>query len=338
MGRVKFFVCLIIGFFVVATPLSIVGGEVGETKISMLLWNRYTSEIVDGEILSSEFALKRGYLRIEPTLTEKISGRFNLDFFSDETSNTGGGVRVKYVYLNFAEVLPIPESNIRVGLIQHYFGFGYDWEYITIEQVLEEVEGVAKSADYGIAFCGNLPSDKGVYSISIYNGEGYTVTGSDLDITPELLGNLRLTFVPCFTFGGSVLYFTDTDKLAVIGLGLFSKGPFELLGEYLVQNRNSVKSKGFMVMPILKLRELMNIDVDLIGRFDMWDENGDIADDGHTRIIGGLNWNIVRDAKDKPQVFLQIQGQKTIFEDDIMSDITQLMVQLQWGFSNIFTQ
>jgi len=91
-------------------------------------------------------------------------------------------------------------------------------------------------------------------------------------------------------------------------------------------------------MPILKLRELMNIDVDLIGRFDMWDENGDIADDGHTRIIGGLNWNIVRDAKDKPQVFLQIQGQKTIFEDDIMSDITQLMVQLQWGFSNIFTQ
>ncbi len=337
MRRFKCLVYLLVSVFIF-TPMNLMGGEVGETKVSMKLWNRYTTEIIDNEVTQSKLTLERGYFRIEPTITDKIDGRFNLDFFSDETSTTGGGVRVKYAYLNFAEVLPIPESKISVGLIQHYFGFGYDWEYITIEKVLEEVEGVAKSADYGIAFCGNLPSDKGVYSISIYNGEGYTVTGSDLDVTPELLGNLRLTLVPGFTFGGSVLYFTDTDKLAVIGLGRFSKGPFELLGEYLVQNRNSVKSNGFMVMPILKLRELMNIDVDLIGRFDMWDENGDIADDGHTRIIGGLNWNIVRDAKDKPQVFLQIQGQKTIFEDDIMSDITQLMVQLQWGFSNIFTQ
>jgi len=334
MRRFSRLVSLFVGIFVIATPISLIGRE---TKVSMKLWNRYTNEIIDNEVTQSKLTLERGYFRIEPTITDKIDGRFNLDFFSDETSTTGGGVRVKYAYLNFTEVLPIPESKVSVGLIQHYFGFGYDWEYITIEKVLEEVEGVAKSADYGIAFCGNLPSDKGVYSISIYNGEGYTVTGSDLDVTPELLGNLRLTLVPGFTFGGSVLYFTDTDKLAVIGLGRFSKGPFELLGEYLVQNRNSVKSNGFMVMPILKLRELMNIDVDLIGRFDMWDENGDIADDGHTRIIGGLNWNIVRDAKDKPQVMLQIQGQKTIYESD-MSDINLLMVQLQWGFGNIFTQ
>jgi len=335
MRRFSRLVSLFVGIFVIATPISLIGRE---TKVSMKLWNRYTNEIIDNEVTQSKLTLERGYFRIEPTITDKIDGRFNLDFFSDETSTTGGGVRVKYAYLNFAEVLPIPESKISVGLIQHYFGFGYDWEYITIEKVLEEVEGVAKSADYGIAFCGNLPSDKGVYSISIYNGEGYTVTGSDLDVTPELLGNLRLTLVPGFTFGGSVLYFTDTDKLAVIGLGRFSKGPFELLGEYLVQNRNSVKSNGFMVTPILKLKELTNVDVDIIGRFDMWDRDAGIADDGHMRIIGGLNWNIVRDAKDKPQVFLQIQGQKTIFEDDIMSDITQLMVQLQWGFSNIFTQ
>lgn len=334
MRRFKFFICFIMGFFVSVIPMSLVGGE---TKVSMLLWNRYTSQIVDGDVNESKFTLERGYFRIEPTITDKIDGRFNLDFFSDENSTTGGGVRVKYAYLNFNDVLPIPESKISVGIIQHYFGFGYDWEYITIEKVLEEVEGVAKSADYGIAFCGNIPSDKGVYAVSIYNGEGYTVTGSDLDVTPELLGNLRLTLIPGFTFGGSVLYFTDAEKLAAIGLGRLSKGPFELRGEYLFQDRNDVKSSGFMVMPILKLKELMNIDVDLVGRFDMWDINTDVADDGHMRIIGGLNWNIVRDSKDRPQVMLQIQGQKTAYEGAEPDD-NLLMVQLRWGFGNILTQ
>ena len=103
--------------------------------------------------------------------------------------------------------------------------------------------------------------------------------------------------------------------------------------------RKGIKKKavGFMIMPILKLKELMNVDVDLVGRFDMWDVNADIADDGHKRIIGGLNWNILRDAKDKPQVKLQVQGQKTIYEGP-SADNNLLMVQLQWGFGNILTQ
>jgi len=337
MRKFRRLVCLIIGFFVVATPLSIMGGEVGETKISMLLWNRYTFKNEGNEVTGSEFALKRGYFRIEPTLTDRIDGRFNLDFFSDETSTTGGGVRVKYAYLNFAGVLPIPKSKISAGIIQHYFGFGYDWEYITIEQVLEEVEGVAKSADYGVSFCGNLPGDKGVYSVAMYNGEGYTRTGSDLDLNPEILGNLRLSPVTGLTLGASALYLTDASKFAVIGLGRFYKGPFEFRGEYLVQDKDDIKSSGFMLMPILKLKEVMNVDVDIVGRFDMWDVDTGVDDDGHMRIIGGINWNVLRNVNNKPQIILQIQGQKIIYETEI-PDANLLMVQLQWGFSNIFTQ
>jgi hypothetical protein len=336
MKGFSFLLILFSGIFVF-TPLFLKGIEVGETKVSMLLWNRYTYVIEDGEVLQSEFALKRGYFRIEPTLTDKIDGRFNLDFFSDENSTTGGGVRVKYAYLNFNEVLPIPDSKISAGLIQHYFGFGYDWEYITIEQVLEEVEGVAKSADYGIALCGNLPGGKGVYSVSVYNGEGYTLTGSDLDLNPELLGNLRFSPVSGLTLGSSALYITDDNKFAAIGLGRFSKGLFEFRGEYLIQDKNDIKSSGFMLMPIIKLREVVGIDIDVVGRFDMWDVNTDVEDDAHTRVIGGLNWNILRNADDKPQVVLQIQGQKMIYESE-MPDLNILRAQLQWGFSNIFAQ
>ena len=187
------------------------------------------------------------------------------------------------------------------------------------------------------SFLGSLPNALGVYSVSVLNGEGYTNTGDDLDNTPEFLVNLRIIPTSDFTLGSSVLYENDvSDRFAYITLGRFSGGAFELLGEYLLQNRYDITGNGFMIMPIIKLGELMNVDVDILGRFDWWDRNTDVTDDSHKRIIGGLNWNVVRDTEDKPQAVLQIQMEKTIFESDITDDITQLMIQLQWGFSNTF--
>jgi hypothetical protein len=323
---------LVIQILVFVVPMSLTGGE---TKISMTLWNRYTVERVDGETTKSAFTLERGYFGCEPTFTEKIKGRFTIDVFSSDKFADGAGLKLKYAYLDFSQVLPISESSINVGLIKHYFGTIYDWEYITIEKALEDKEGVAASTDYGLALFGYIPGGYGEYEISVLNGEGYKKTGAALDKEPEFAGNVRFIPLPAVTIGGSVLYENnESDRLAYTGVAHFSRGPFEIWGEYLVQDMNDVTGNGFMVMPILKLKGLTGTDVDIIGRFDMWDGNTDVADDGHLVIIGGLNWNIVRDEKNVPQVFLQIQGEKTMFEDDVMSDINQLIIQLQWKFSN----
>jgi len=325
-------VCLVIQFLGFVAPVNLKGME---TKISMTLWNRYTAEMVDGEPNKSAFTLERGYFRVEPTFNDKVKGRFNIDVFSSDKFTDGAGLKLKYAYLDFSNVLPIPESSINVGLIKHYFGTIYDWEYISIEKALEDKEGVAASTDYGLALFGYIPGGYGEYEISVLNGEGYKKTGGDLDKEPEFAGNIRIVPLPGVTLGGSVLYENDeSERLAYAGVGHFSKGPFELWGEYLVQDKSDVTSSGFMVMPILKLKSLTNIDVDIVGRFDMWDGNTDVTDDGHMVVIGGLNWNLVRDEKNAPQVFLQIQGEKTIFEDEIKSDINRLMIQLQWSFSN----
>ncbi len=325
-------VCLVIQFLGFVAPVNLKGME---TKISMTLWNRYTAEMVDGEPNKSAFTLERGYFRVEPTFNDKVKGRFNIDVFSSDKFTDGAGLKLKYAYLDFSNVLPIPESSINVGLIKHYFGTIYDWEYISIEKALEDKEGVAASTDYGLALFGYIPGGYGEYEISVLNGEGYKKTGGNLDKEPEFAGNIRIVPLPGVTLGGSVLYENDeSERLAYAGVGHFSKGPFELWGEYLVQDKSDVTSSGFMVMPILKLKSLTNIDVDIVGRFDMWDGNTDVTDDGHMVVIGGLNWNLVRDEKNAPQVFLQIQGEKTIFEDEIKSDINRLMIQLQWSFSN----
>ena len=331
MRRLCYLVCL--GFLIV-TPASLIGME---TKVSMTLWNRYTADLTDGELNESVFSLERGYFRIEPTFNDKIKGRFNVDFFSDEDALDGAGLKLKYAYLDFSEVLPIPESQISVGLIKHYFGTIYDWEYISIQKALEDKEGVAASTDYGIALFGYLPGGYGEYAISVLNGEGYKKTGDDLDKEPEIAANLRIIAIPGFTLGGSVLYENDeSERLAYAGVAHFSKGLFELWGEYLVQDMNEITGSGFMIMPIIKLKGMTGIDIDLLGRLDMWDGNTDVDDDGHMNITAGLNWNLVRDEKGSPMVFLQLQGERTIFEDDAIADIDKLMAQLQWTFSNVF--
>ena len=337
MRRSLYLFCL--GFLVVL-PVGLNGssGAAGPTtKVSMVLWNRYTADVSGGELNESEFSLERGYIRIEPKFSDKIKGRFNIDLFSDDDALDGAGLKLKYAYLDFAEVLPIPESKISVGLIKHYFGTVYDWEYISIEKALEDKQGVAASTDYGIALYGYLPNGYGEYAVSVLNGEGYKKTGVDLDKEPEVAANLRVIPIPGIAIGGSVLYENDAyDRLAYAGVGHFSKGAFELWAEYLVSEVSDVTSNGFMVMPIIKLKGLTGVDVDLLGRFDMWDENTNVDDDGYMTITAGLNWNLVRNSKGKPMVFLQFQGAREMFEDDASSDIDKVMAQLQWKFSNIF--
>lgn len=312
---------------------SLIGAE---TKVSMTLWNRYTAELVDGELGESVFSLERGYFRIEPKFNDKVKGRFNVDFFSDEDGLDGAGLKLKYAYLDFSEVLPIPESKISVGLIKHYFGTIYDWEYLSIQKALEDKEKVASSTDYGLALYGYLPGGFGEYAVSLLNGEGYKKTGADVDKEPEIAANLRVIPIPGLTVGVSVLYESDeSDRLAYAGVAHFSKGAFELWGEYLASDMNDVTGSGFMVMPILKLKGMTGIDIDLLGRFDMWDGDTDIDDNGHMNITAGVNWNLIRNEKGSPMVFLQIQGERTMFEDETALDIDQLMLQLQWKFSNV---
>jgi hypothetical protein len=328
------FWCLVCLGLLVVVPVSLICGE---TKVSMVLWNRYTADLTDGEINESAFSLERGYFRIEPAFTDKIKGRFNIDLFSDEDGLDGAGLKLKYAYLDFSEVLPIPESKISAGLIKHYFGTIYDWEYLSIEKSLEDKEKVASSTDYGLALYGYLPGGYGEYAVSLLNGEGYKKTGGDLDKEPEIAANLRVIPMPGFTVGGSVLYENDeSERLAYAGVAHFAKGPFDLWGEYLVSDMNDVTANGFMVMPILKLKGLTGIDVDLLGRFDMWDGNTDVEDDGRMTITAGVNWNLVRNDKGSPTVFFQFQGERTMFEDDVLVDVDKLMAQLQWKFSNVF--
>ncbi len=233
-----------------------------ETKVAGEIWNRYMNQRKDGKTTLSQFSFDRGYLTLEPKLSDKIKGRFTLDFFSSDKYNDGAGIKVKYGFLQFAELLPIKESNLEIGLVKNYFGLVYDWAYPVIEKAIEDKEKVVASVDYGIAFTGYLPQGFGEYAIGLYNGEGYTKTQSKVNTNFAPLFNLRLTPVAGITLGGSVIYdksgFTGLIKqntttaraesiwknvfdtrLAYAGIAKLAFGAVEIWGEYLFNKYDS---------------------------------------------------------------------------------------------------
>lgn len=249
--------------------------QAGETKVAGEIWNRYLVNRKDGINISNQFSFDRGYLTLEPVLSDKIKGRFTLDFFSSDKYNDGAGIKVKYGYLDFAQLVPIKESNFQVGLIKNYFGIVYDWEYPVLEKSFDDKEKVVASVDYGAALSGYLPNGFGEYALGIYNGEGYTKTQSKVNKNFASVFNLRLTPVAGITIGGSVLMDkpgfiglvkqTTTSaraesvwknvfdsRLAYAGVTKLAFGPVELWGEYLFNKYDSTTYVKIMYADTLK--------------------------------------------------------------------------------------
>lgn len=318
-----------------------------ESKVSMELWNRYTADLNGTEITKSYFSLERGYLGIEPTFSEKIKGRFTLDFFSSDKFEDGVGIKLKYAYLDFA--MPVSDMSLQAGLIKTYFGTIYDWSYVTIQKSFDDKEKTVSSADYGISATGLLPAGFGEYAISLYNGEGYNKAGGDIDANPAFAFNLRLIPLTGITLGGSVLYedhsliadadstVSDTVRMVYTGMGRVAFGPVDILAQYAAKDMDGSLGAGFMVMPVVKIGRIVSaVDMELVGRYDSYDKNTDAAetDDSYSRIVAGFNWNIFKNPDDgKPMVFVQTNWERTMYEDTSKDAADNVAVQLRYLFS-----
>lgn len=318
-----------------------------ESKVSMELWNRYTVDLNNTEISKSYFSLERGYLGIEPTFSDKIKGRFTLDFFSSDKFEDGVGIKMKYAYLDFA--MPIQDMSFQAGLIKTYFGTIYDWSYPTIQKSFDDKEKIVSSADYGMSFNGLIPAGFGEYALSIYNGEGYSSIGGDIDANPAFAFNLRVIPLTGITIGGSVLYedhsllvdadstVSDTVRMVYTGVGRVAFGPLDFWAQYAAKDIDGSTGAGLMVMPIIKLNKIASaVDVELVGRYDTFDKNTDAdeTDDSYSRIVAGFNWNLFKNQDDgKPMVFVQTNWERTMYEDTTKDATDNVAIQLRYLFS-----
>ena len=319
-----------------------------ETKLKMEIWNRWTYAMEDGEVTKNEMAVKRGYFRLEPKFGNNIKGRFNVDFFSDDI-NDGVGIKMKYAYLDFSNMLPIKDSKFTVGLMKTYFGTIYDWDYTTIDKDPSDKYKFVSSTDYGMGISGYLPNGFGTYALAAYNGEGYKKTAGDINKDMNFVGNIRVTPIPGITVGGSYMMKTKNDKdeiddggaliredaQMIAGVTKLAFGPFSLLGQYLIKtvsyeaDLEDVTETVISLMPVFKVSNSF----DFIARYDINDPNTNQDNDVETYITAGFNYHILRDSKNSPKLFVQTNFEVMQPEDENENSESELAVQLRWIFS-----
>ena len=96
-----------------------------------------------------------------------------------------------------------------------------------------------------------------------------------------------------------------------------------------VDGADDVNGTVISVMPEFKV----NNKIDIVGRYDMYDPNTDEDDDGNSTMIVGFNYHIMKDSKNKPKLFVQTNYEMTSYEAEGSEDVSQLLVQLRWIFS-----
>lgn len=323
--------------------LMIIGLLQAETKFTMELWNRWSYVMEDGEVTKNEMALKRGYFRLEPKFSEDIKGRFNLDFFSSDkdTDTNGAGLKIKYAYLDFINILPIKDSKLTIGLMQTYFGTIYEWSYPTIEGDPSDKYKFVSSTDFGFGVSGKIPNEFGSYNLAIYNGEGYKKVGANINTDLNYAANIRITPINGVTLGGSYMFKSEKDSDAddreeynlIAGIGKFAFGNFSVLAEYLYKVKSlddpDETTSVISILPVYKINDKF----ELLARYDIYDPNIDEENYVENMIIAGLNYYIMRDTNYAPKLFVQTNYKMTQYEADNEEDVQEILVQLRWIFS-----
>ncbi|HPI26155.1 MAG TPA: hypothetical protein PLO57_06800 [Candidatus Cloacimonadota bacterium] len=129
-------------------------------------------------------------------------------------------------------------------------------------------------------------------------------------------------------------------------------GPMDVMAEYLVKDvkysdsftASDYTASGIMIFPTLNLRSFTGYDIQILGRYDMWDESDRSDSSKHklNAITGGVNYNFMHDDSGKAKMNLQLNvTDKSYLEDDSApayadgaKDQLQVMAQLKWRFSN----
>lgn len=368
-----------------------------DTKLSGEMWGRWTNETTNNrdshlkyvnKVSRNYISLERGYFGLETAFSANTKARFNVDMFSSDATHQipsdlvmpadtvksatidGAGLKLKYGYVEFGNLTPIPDLYLMVGLQKTFFGTIYDWNYTVIEKAPTDLYKVVNSSDYGVTVNGFVPEGWGEYALGIYNGEGYKKVGASLSDNTDFayLANLRLTPIAGVTIGGSymsnsvgrektlsgdVLNSKYEEQSLMDGLGRFAYGPVDCWVEYIskdVKYPNATgkdfTATGLMIMPIVSLNSFINLPIEVIGRYDSWDESDRPTTDSSRSLLNtmifGVNYGILPDSSNNPQLTLQLNYETKKYDEgksassfaDGKKDSSQLMMQLKWKFAN----
>jgi hypothetical protein len=308
-----------------------------EAPIYGYFWTRYTFENpTTPEVDENEhyFSIERGYIRWK-TKTKPVSFKGTIDITSKKnaTASTDWQIRLKYAQADWK--LPgvgeyLPDAKLMIGLQKVYFGIVDLWGYPVIEKNLEETEKKMNSAELGVGFHSLLPGGYGEFSIQAFNGNGYSKV-VEVNTNKAFVGNLSIIPIPGLMLKGSYwmaeqpsgdTIITQVDQQRYVGLAQFKYGPVTVIGEYLGTKDDEINGMGYMGFLELAVTKAVSV----LGRYDYYDSDTDVDDNGHNRIIGGVNLKVSK------HLLTQVNYQIKTFEEEDRDSEDKVMVQFKVSY------
>jgi hypothetical protein len=270
------------------------------------------------------FLVKRSYLTVKKTVNSWLSARVTLDSYQDNTGDMK--VRVKYAYGDI--MLPsaglITNFHTEVGLAHTTW---LDFEesinrYRLQDKMFIERVGVLSSADFGLMLTGNFAGevDKnyqstvnkknagkyGSFAVGVYNGGGYNYPENNQNKVVQARITLRPMPNPLPGLQLSGQYITGKGNQGgmaesalpkwetVNGMLSYEQQYVTLTGQYVTGKGNyrgtwadSVTYSGYSVFAEGKLGAHWRV----IGRYDHFDPNTDVDDNGYNIVIAGAGYD-----------------------------------------------
>lgn len=277
-----------------------------EGKISGYIFGDYFYEFSHPDAATDAldrngFQFRRAYFTYDRDLSEKFSVRFRLEMNSPDlsrTQNFGTSSQlvpyIKHAYLRWNNL--VPQSKMSFGLIgTPTFSMSEEtWGYRAVEKTVMDLRRIAPSTDLGVALEGKF-TKSGVlnYQIFVANGTG---TSSETDKTKRVYANMPAKIqgayfiVPYYDYEGGLDGRSKNTVALFAGLQKphFHGGVevFQKTNNNALANNADRTESGFSVFGAVKAAEK----VKLLARYDVYDPNTDLDDDGNTLLIAGLDF------------------------------------------------
>ena len=260
----------------------------------------------DGTIYPNEFEVDRVYINVKTKFSDHIATRFTTDVDPKIINGEGYGIRVKYAYADFTNIIPITKATL--GLQGNLWTGMMDkaWGYRVVSKSLFDQYKVLASADIGLGATISIPEGYGELVLQALNGSGYK--SLETNTSKALAARLLIVPVPKndelknLGIGGLVYIDKDDDsnsKNRFAGMLKFKHQIVNIVGELGISKDDEINGMGFAVATEIKIpaEEGPMKNLAIIGRLDTWDKNTDKDNDEVLRVIAGPSYEVTEGAK-----------------------------------------
>ena len=313
-------------------------------KISGLMFGEYFYNIEQRDESRQDlngFQFRRIYFTYDYGIAENFATRFRLE--ADQVANTSNGkigVFVKDAYLQWKNVLSGSDLFFGISPTPAFDVSEAAWGYRSLEKTIMDLRGTVGSRDIGIDVKGKLMEDGTLrYWVKVGNNSGNAPETDKYkryygNIHVKLSSNLQATLYGDFDTRAKRIDAVDgqlksNNRATVAGFLHFAQQDVFSIG---VEAMYQTQQNNFRPIPanVFQSQQIFGVSlftwysvspqVRVVGRYDTFDPNTDLDDDGVSLLILALDYIAAKDVHIIPNIY--IQSYQANVSNDVIARLT----------------